>query len=634
MLDFLYLGGTTFPKKILSQVYEASKILKIKSLSTLVSPHSLQAAVLLSKQGEKRKREEEEELEHQERLLDFFGDSDCDESQDFDESQMDKEYFGLSRNKTPLTATAYAATRYNASDACAAAIATATLIDNGVISKSDISKTVTPAKIYRAKAKVGSNELEKRDNFCKSGAINCLFFDGKINYCIVEQEKNGMKSRGKGTKDHYALVTHPPGKGRFIGHFEHKVDTVRRTAGVKPGRQLAENFLSKLTDHGVNLDNILALGFDSTNYNTGHEGGVMSWIEYILGRRLVWIVCLLHLNELPLRHLIKSYVGESKSATVLPGPIGKLIAQAHELQLDENFTPIGGEPSFSVPETVLSELSTDQAYLYRVCYMVKTGRHDNYVLNGIGEHNRARWLCTASRLCKALISKHGLNAEDSAKLRVLVTFVVDVYVPMWFQIRLKPHWTFGPIHFLNLLKMLRQQPADVLNIIKHCVIGGAYWAHPESVLQTMLVHGDNAERTEAVEVIIKLRMASGNPAIGNFGYRNRKLTKNANILEAKSLHDLLSCYDLLSEPPLTVNIPTSDLAKYRTRKMEEVLAPAYDWPSHSQQTERYIQQLSKASAHSSKEKGIDSIVLVQDHVRSHVKSSKPTKVEQANMLDL
>ena len=150
----------------------------------------------------------------------------------------------------------------------------------------------------------------------------------------------------------------------------------------------------------------------------------------------------------------------------------------------------------------------------------------------------------------------------------------------------------------------------------------------------MLVHGDNAERTEAVEVIIKLRMASGNPAIGNFGYRNRKLTKNANILEAKSLHDLLSCYDLLSEPPLTVNIPTSDLAKYRTRKMEEVLAPAYDWPSHSQQTERYIQQLSKASAHSSKEKGIDSIVLVQDHVRSHVKSSKPTKVEQANMLDL
>jgi len=79
VLDFLYLGGTTFPKKILSQVYEASKFLRITSLSTLVSPHSQSAAALLSKQGEKRKREEQEDLEHKKRLQDFFGDSDDDQ---------------------------------------------------------------------------------------------------------------------------------------------------------------------------------------------------------------------------------------------------------------------------------------------------------------------------------------------------------------------------------------------------------------------------------------------------------------------------------------------------------------------------------------------------------------------------
>ena len=51
-------------------------------------------------------------------------------------------------------------------------------------------------------------------------------------------------------------------------------------------------------------DGIKAIGGDSTNVNTGWSGGVMRWVEEKLGRRLVWIVCVLHTGELPLRHLI------------------------------------------------------------------------------------------------------------------------------------------------------------------------------------------------------------------------------------------------------------------------------------------------------------------------------------------
>ena len=38
------------------------------------------------------------------------------------------------------------------------------------------------------------------------------------------------------------------------------------------------------------------IGGDSTNVNTGREGGVVQWVERKLRRRLVWIVCDLHTN--------------------------------------------------------------------------------------------------------------------------------------------------------------------------------------------------------------------------------------------------------------------------------------------------------------------------------------------------
>ena len=48
---------------------------------------------------------------------------------------------------------------------------------------------------------------------------------------------------------------------------------------------------------------IQALGGDSTTVNTGWKGGAVAYLEKLLGRKLVWLACDLHTNELPLRHL-------------------------------------------------------------------------------------------------------------------------------------------------------------------------------------------------------------------------------------------------------------------------------------------------------------------------------------------
>ena len=55
----------------------------------------------------------------------------------------------------------------------------------------------------------------------------------------------------------------------------------------------------------------------------------------------------------------------------------------------------------------------------------------------IGPHSDARLLNLANRLFRILYPENPLEAECMAKLKIIVQFVVDVYSPMWFAIKVK-----------------------------------------------------------------------------------------------------------------------------------------------------------------------------------------------------
>ena len=55
-------------------------------------------------------------------------------------------------------------------------------------------------------------------------------------------------------------------------------------------------------NHDIN-DTLKVIGCDSTNVNTGSNGGVIHLIAEKLDHKLMWLICLLHTNELPLPHL-------------------------------------------------------------------------------------------------------------------------------------------------------------------------------------------------------------------------------------------------------------------------------------------------------------------------------------------
>lgn len=65
------------------------------------------------------------------------------------------------------------------------------------------------------------------------------------------------------------------------------------------------------TESKISTDCLVAVGCDGTNVNVGKEGGVIRLLERRLDKPLQWIICLLHMNELPFRHLFQHIDGST-----------------------------------------------------------------------------------------------------------------------------------------------------------------------------------------------------------------------------------------------------------------------------------------------------------------------------------
>lgn len=117
-----------------------------------------------------------------------------------------------------------------------------------------------------------------------------------------------------------------------------------------------------------------AIGVNSTNANTGWEGGTMHFVEVKLVRKLIWLVCALHTHELPLRHLITALDGKTLSNNKWKGDIGNMLDRP-ELEINPLFTKLSiGEPLISLSDNFVKDLSTDQAYGYRITQAIRRGK--------------------------------------------------------------------------------------------------------------------------------------------------------------------------------------------------------------------------------------------------------------------
>ena len=102
--------------------------------------------------------------------------------------------------------------------------------------------------------------------------------------------------------------------------------------------------------------------------NIGNNGGVIHCLGAKLERKLGWLICSIHTNELCIRHLIEELDGKTTSKAEFSGPIGKLLTKITEMERNYSFKPISIGPGLiELREEIVKELSSDQKYAYKIC---------------------------------------------------------------------------------------------------------------------------------------------------------------------------------------------------------------------------------------------------------------------------
>lgn len=106
------------------------------------------------------------------------------------------------------------------------------------------------------------------------------------------EKKGGKYHKQIIMEEHISLIKEPG--SIYLGH-------ITPTSGTS--KAIVKEITDYFSKHEKSLSDLLAIGCDGTNVNVGKYGGIIRLLEKQIKKPLQWIVCLLHMNELPLRHL-------------------------------------------------------------------------------------------------------------------------------------------------------------------------------------------------------------------------------------------------------------------------------------------------------------------------------------------
>ena len=164
--------------------------------------------------------------------------------------------------------------------------------------------------------------------------------------------------------------------------------------------------------------------------------GVIVRIEIYLGHTVLWLICLCHLNELPLRKVFLLYDGKTVGPDSFEGKLGKEARAQHFLKKPViNFKTI--KSSLTVVREDLSDknLSKDQSLMLDYALAIITGKLEKKTANRmIGAIVHSRWC----NLATSLMAMYTREKKPSSNLKTLVKYIVQVrFIILLFQIVLK-----------------------------------------------------------------------------------------------------------------------------------------------------------------------------------------------------
>lgn len=184
---------------------------------------------------------------------------------------------------------------------------------------------------------------------------------------------------------------------------------------------------------------------------------------------------------------------------------------------------------------------------------VSTGNCPDALANRMaGPIHHARWLTKISRVLRKYVS----TEKPSRNLRVLVTFIMKVYVPTYFNIKYHNSCTKGSIHFLNLIKFSRYLEPEHFEIVKKVCKDNGFFAHPENILLAMIYDDEPQIRQLGFQRILTAREEMEE----TYGKVRSFIPPHINF-DAENYYDLFDWNEPYSEPPFTRTIPYEELVR-------------------------------------------------------------------------
>jgi len=467
-----------------------------------------------------------------------------------------------------MPALARACDRHGLSDRSAAAVASAVLEDFGLVTAEDPSNVIDQNKVRRERMKTRS-QLRARD---KSNVVRCLCFDGRKDKTLVNMKKGnifGKYYRRRISEEHVSLIEEPG--STYIGHISPSNGSA---AEIKRG------IVDYFSANNISLSNLVAIGCDGTNVNTGRINGVIRLIEKELGKPLQWLVCQLHGNELPLRHLFQYLDGSTTGPRAFAGPIGKALSTCQEMSV-VHFNKI----DVDLPTVDLRSLSTDQKYLWEITSAVSRGECTSALAQRHpGALNHSRWLTTANRVLRLYVS----SFEPSEQLKTLSTYIVRVYVPIWFCIKSKPSCKDGARHLWRTIHLSRYLSAELKRVIDPVLKRNGFFAHPENLLLAMITDERKHVRELGLRKILKAR----SQRIAGI----RQFTVPELNYDSSDYINLIDWQNTdITEPPLMVDFSDAVITDL-VKNGESSVVDYPRFPCHTQAVERCVKVVTEASA--------------------------------------
>ena len=530
----------------------------------------------------------------------------------------------FSQNRMKWSNLARMSERFQVSDRAAAAIANSVMQDLGFITENDKTYVIDRSKLRRERERCRTEIREKEQENFK--LVNAIYFDGRKDATQVTiQGPNDKYYKSVQLEDHYTLIGEPG--EYYLTHFS--------TEDGK-GKTIAQKIFNNIVD--TELHNKLAIvGTDGTASMTGKYNGCIRSLEELLNKPLQWVVCLLHTNELPLRHVFTMLDGTTKSPDSFSGPIGKsLNGEVSSWPVAAHFKSIPNPHFVKLPVSVIEDLSADQHYAYKICSAVIEGVVDSDLQYlKVGPIVHSRWLTLGCRILRYYISMD----NPSSNLEILAQFCLQVYFPSWFEIKSNSQLTRGSKNLFNLVQRILNVPNEIVRETALKVVQrNGFFAHQENILVGMFGDDDEKIRMLGVNKVLSIRReltsadSSNLLAMSVNEEHSSELTCDTSSalsvrpfnvpvinLTATSFDKMVDLTSWQHQPPAIEHLTDTEIEQCRARPLK------LDHPCHNQSVERHAKLVTEASAQ------VEGFARRDGMIRQKIKSRKLLKTFNTKM---